>query len=148
MSQRTTHPISYYWHTRWTTRDEQILDARIGDPASQAKWEAYSLLLACVKWLPAMAQSNSSINFVGDALGVLCDALAFRAKEPMLNKIMGELALRFAPLGLELAVTHCWSEWNEICDRLSRDDASVRLDSRLASATVTTDSRPQWSLLE
>ena len=105
------------------------------------------MLLACVKWMPAVAQSNSTVHFVGDALGVLCDALAFRAKDPVLNKMMGELALRFAPLGLELAVTHCWSEWNEICDRLSRADDSVLRDRRLTSATATTDSRPIWQLL-
>ena len=75
--------------------------------------------------------------------------------------MMGELALRFAPLGLELAVIqcwsewndicdrlsrnelaviHCWSEWNEICDKLSRNDANVCSDSRLAQANATSDS--------
>ena len=74
MSCRTSHPISFYWQTQWTSHDEHLLSARIGDPGSQARWEAYTLLLACIRWMPAVAQSNSTVHFVGDASGVLCDA--------------------------------------------------------------------------
>ena len=60
--------------------------------------------------------------FGGVALGVLCDALMFRARDPVFNRMMGELALRVAPIGLELGALHCWSEWRQLCDDLSRAD--------------------------
>ena len=66
------------------------------------------------------------------------DALSFRAKDTTLNRMVAELALSFAPLGLELAVTHCWSEHNDLCDNLSRKAADVS-DSRLRAASLSPD---------
>ena len=34
MSNRSTHPIAYFWKTQWTAQDEELLTARVGDPAS------------------------------------------------------------------------------------------------------------------
>ena len=61
---------------------------------------------------------KSQLSSCGDALGVLQDAMAFRARDSQLNLIMGELALRLASLGLEIAVIHAWSEYNTVCDAL------------------------------
>ena len=33
---------------------------------------------------------------------------------------MAELALAVAPHGLEMTALHIWSEWNSVCDDLSR----------------------------
>ena len=146
MTVRTSHKIAYYWQTTWTKADEALLEAKIGDPASQARWEAYALLLACIRWLPALENSVGTVHFMGDALGILFDALSFRAKDTTLNRMMAELALSFAPLGLELAVTHCWSEHNDLCDKLIRKAADVS-DSRLRAASLSPDYRPAWRLL-
>ena len=147
ISCRGEFPIAFYWRTTWTEQDANLLDAKIGDCASQAKWEAYTLLLACIKGLPVLTRCNSTVHLVGDALGVLCDALKFRARDPVLNRLLGELALRVAPIGLELEALHCWSEWNQLCDELSRSESEPSCDVRLAKAQKSKDFRPRWVLL-
>ena len=87
---RAKHLVAFYWRSSWTVHDEKCLSTEIGDCASQAWWEAYALLLLCVKWLPILEQCNFVVHFVGDALGVLCDALQFRARGPKLGRMMGE----------------------------------------------------------
>ena len=52
-------------------------------------------------WLPVRKTCDSRVQLVGVALGVLCDALTFRARDPVLNRMRGELALRVAPSGLD-----------------------------------------------
>ena len=32
--------VTYFWSTRWSETDEELLEAKIGDAGSQAKWEA------------------------------------------------------------------------------------------------------------
>ena len=44
----------------------------------------------------------------------------FRAKDPILNELMAELALVVAPLGVELQAMHLWTQRNRTCDALSR----------------------------
>ena len=53
-------------------------------------------------WLPILEVAESQLAICGDALGVLVDALNFRAREPILNRVMAELALIIAPFGIEL----------------------------------------------
>ena len=53
-------------------------------------------------------------------MGVLYDALRFKAREATLNCLVGELALQLAPLGADIRAAHIWSERNQICDALSR----------------------------
>ena len=95
----------------------------------QAKFEALTLLISVTTWLPLLATMQGSLTFVGDALGILQDALKLRAKEPVLNGIMGELALQLAPLGADTRAAHIWSERNSTCDALSRlqQDQQVEL---------------------
>ena len=64
---------------------------------------------------------------MGDALGVLHDAQKFRAADPVLNKIMAEIALLLAPLGRDIQAIHLWTQRNTTCDMLSRfaEQASI-----------------------
>ena len=79
-----------------------------------------TLLLSVATWRSLLAKTQGSITFVGDAMGVLLDALRMRAREPVLNAIIGELALQLAPLGADVRAAHVWSERNKTCDALSR----------------------------
>ena len=144
---RGAHKIEYYWHTKWTSEDEKVARAAIGDPASQAKWEAYTLLLAIAVWQPALACTEGQLVFVGDALGVLHDAMKFTAKDPALNRLMAELALRVAPCGFELSAVHIWSSWNDVCDELSRNGRKASQRDELRAATASRDTRPRWLFL-
>ena len=112
LERRTMHPISFHWSVKWSPEDETLLEAHIGDCASQARWEAYALLKAVRVWRPILRVSDSQLAFCGDALGVLHDAVSFKARDPMLNRIMAELALQIAPLGLSVSAIHTWSECN------------------------------------
>ena len=74
-----------------------------------------------------------SVAILGDALGVLHDARKFRAKDPVLNEIMAELALIVAPLGLELQAMHLWTQRNRTCDALSRLTSTSTVPEELAN---------------
>ena len=145
---RTKFPITFYWSTHWKHDDERLISAKIGAAASQAKWEAYSLLLAVMIWRPILKATESQLAFCGDALGVLIDAMKFRAREPILNKMMAELALVVAPFGFELTTIHTWSMHNETCDWLSRAKADERVPVQLQAAERSRDRRPLWAILE
>ena len=81
-----SHPVVEYWNASWSQSDADLIGAKVGDPGSQALWEAFALCMAVRCWRK----------------GVLQDAIAFRAKEPLLNLRMAEVALTTAPWGIEL----------------------------------------------
>ena len=145
---RTKFPVAFYWSTRWKQDDEKLIGAKIGAAASQAKWEAYALLLAVMTWRPILKATESQLAFCGDALGVLIDAMKFRAREPMLNKLMAELALVVAAFGFELTTIHTWSMHDETCDWLSRVETDECVPVQLQAAKRSSDRRPVWAVLE
>ena len=98
-------------------------------------------------WLPILRTCESQLALCGDALGVLADAMQFRAREPVLNKIMAELALIVAPFGFEMSTTHVWSKQNDVCDRLSRLERRDVLPDVLKQATRSKDERRSWPFL-
>ena len=71
-------------------------------------------------WREVLLQTQGSLAIVGDALGVLHDAAKLRATDPVLNSIMGELALLIAHSGMDILMAHVWPERNTTCDALSR----------------------------
>ena len=76
---------------RWASEDESLIEAKKGDCASQALSEAYTMLRAVIIWKPILLVADSQLAFCGDALGVLHDAISFKARDPMWNRIMAEL---------------------------------------------------------
>ena len=100
---------------------------------ARPNFEALTLLTGVTTWRPLLATMQGSLTFVGDALGILQDALKLRAKEPLLNGIMGELALQLAPLGSDTRAAHIWSERNSTCDALSRLQQGAQVDLPLLS---------------
>ena len=115
-----SHPIVAYWHAAWTDDDLATVRCKRGEPSGQAILEAYALLISIATWKHVLAQAQGALHIRGDALGVLHSTLRFKAKDPVLNAIAGELAYLIAPVGLDLRAAHIWSEKNEICDHLSR----------------------------
>lgn len=54
---------------KWTAEDERRTGAKIGEPGSQALWEAY-MMLRCL-WLWVQPHEQGYIRICGDAQGVL-----------------------------------------------------------------------------
>ena len=116
----TTKPIVSYWHANWSDDDLATVRAKRGEASGHAVLEAYALLISVATWAKVLEQAQGALHIRGDALGVLHGMLQFKAKDPVLNAIAGELAYLIAPLGLDLRAAHIWSERNDVCDHLSR----------------------------
>ena len=61
-------PPDVFVTTEWTSEDEELLGTRRGDPAHQATWEAFMVLLAIRHFVAPGVRGR--IVLVGDALGV------------------------------------------------------------------------------
>ena len=68
--------------------------------------------------------------------------MRFKAKDPVLNAIAGELAYLIAPLGLDLRAAHIWSERNDICDHLSRLSNGERPNRKELAGAVQAKRQP------
>ena len=60
---------------------------------------------------------------------------------------LAELALQLTPLGLEISCPHVGSEYNESCDRLSRDMKAPLSASALTAATRTVTVKREFAYL-
>ena len=101
----------------WTAEHAKLIKGVIGDPGSQASWEALAFLIAVKLWVGNVA---GPIVVAGDAEGVLCDLVQLRGRSTEINEIAKEVALHLAPQGRDLAGLHLWGERNTIADQLSR----------------------------
>ena len=95
-----SNPPVAYGVTQWTAEDEALLGSERRDPAHQATWEAFMVLLAIRHFVTV--QVRGRIVLVGDALGVWFGMVRFCAKSKKINEIAKEVAMHLAPLGHEL----------------------------------------------
>ena len=102
----------------WTQSDRRALCAEEGDPAFQAHWEAYALLIAVWSWRHLLKAEAGPLTVRGDAKGVLQSVVARRSKNPTINLIVAELQLALSHTDYDIFATHFWSERNVVCDRL------------------------------
>ena len=84
---------------------------------------------------------------MGDAFGVLYDALKLKAKDPNLNAIICYLALVVAPTGQSMQGAHVRSERNSVCDELSRMSTGIALPQLLAFALSTVRRNAEFTFL-
>ena len=136
-----------YMSVTWTTDDEHLLKATRGDPASQAIWEAYAMLLAIITWIPHFPLGRCKLQLRGDALGVLQAVLARRAKCPQINRIIAETQLALGSTMYDLFASHIWSEHNDIADDLSRLNEGASVPDKCAEAVCDEVHRPTWTFL-
>ena len=109
----------------WNQEDEKRLSARIGDPASQALWEAYMMLWCLWHWLEG--EDQGFVRIRGDAQGVLSALIKRSAASPLLNNVVKEVALHLALHHQTLEAIHLWSESNVWADMLSRGECPQEL---------------------
>ena len=133
-------PIVAFLSVQWTDDDLQMVRAKRGDPAGQARLEALALVTALNTWAKILQGAQGALVVRGDALGILYDVLRFRARDSVLNDLAGEMSLITAPWGIDLRAVHIWSQRNSICDHLSRlAPAEV---PQLKALQGVTESRP------
>ena len=129
-------PILAYVRTQWLDSDLDLLGVERGDPAGQAKFEAYTLALALNTWQRLLQTAQGRLAIRGDALGILHDVLKLKAREPKLNALAHQMAYILAPVGLDVRLAHVWTEHKTVCDTLSRCTAASELDlPQLSEAT-------------
>ena len=136
-----------YLTATWTSEDEKLLDARCGDPASQAIWEAYAMVLALATWAPYLPNGRCKLQLRGDAQGVLQSVLARRAKCPQINKIIAETQLILGATMYDLYAAHVWSEHNDVADSLSRLNEGATVPDECAEAICDVVAPPVWAFL-
>ena len=141
------HPLITYWHGKWSDTELRVLQVVRGEPSGQARLEAYTLLVSFWCWRKLLAEANGGLAIVGDALGVVYDALKLRSSDRILNAVMGELALVLAPMGKHLTGAHLWSERNSTCDALSRMSTASQLPPELETVKRTNRGPPQFKVL-
>ena len=104
----------------WTKADELATGAKIGDPASQALWEAYMMLRCLCCWMVPGVTERGFVKIRRDAQGLLAAFLNRSAKSQLLNRIVKEVALHLAKHLCSVETLHIWSEQNGHADLLSR----------------------------
>ena len=147
MKEAHKQPVITYWYGSWSDEELRVLQVDRGAPSGQARLEAYTLLVSVWCWRRLLAETNGGFAIIGDALGVVYDALKLRASDRVLNSVMGELALVLAPMGKHLSGAHVWSERNTTCDKLSRMTEADEVPAELRSVTRTKRRPPEFKVL-
>lgn len=123
-----------FFSAAWNIEDEMLLDANVGDPASQATFEAFAALLAIRTFVrPDM---RGTVAIVGDALGVWHGIVRFSVRSRQVNDVAKEVAMHLAPMGRDLVGIHVWGEDNQLADALSRLDDGAAAPAALARSRV------------
>lgn len=123
-----------------------MLKAPLGDPAGQATWECYILLLAICKWQTTGIRGG--IRVIGDAAGVLAAAVGRASRAPLLSPLIQELALVLATDHRTLDGLHIYSEANVAADGLSRMLPGAMPPAALAQAVNVSPPSPSWRIMK
>ena len=130
-------PFVAFWAGTWSDEDLARAQVKRGDPAGQARLEAFTLLNSVFLWRKILHKAHGKLAVMGDALGVLHDARKFKAQDRVLNEIMAELALIVAPMGQDIRAAHLWTQRNTTCDLLSRLKEGKQIPEALSQTTRT-----------
>ena len=137
-----------YWNTQWTDADVSLLQVVRGEPAGQARLEAFTLLVALATWRVTFTEAQGNLAVLGDALGVLHDVVKLKARDRILNAVAGEMALVLAPISLDIRAAHLWTQRNAVCDALSRLAAGQEHDLPALKGAIRVRSvRPKCDVL-
>ena len=99
--------------------DIAFLNATAGDPAWQAEWELYAVMMAVDAWLGHLWGHLLCVIQV-DATAALHAVMRASGRTPAMNAIAAEVALRLEVAGVHLLPEHLSETLNFDCDALSR----------------------------
>ena len=125
-------PIQYF-STPITAEDEKILGTQRGQSKGMPIWESLALLIALRTW--SLPGERLRISITGDSLGVLQAMVKQASNNPMVNRVIQEVALDLACERYSIgSVTHIKSAANYLPDKLSRmhDAEATNLPAELS----------------
>ena len=140
-------PFVAFWAAAWTNQDLERVRVIRGDPAGQARLEAFTLLNSIYLWRKMLQTAHGKLAIMGDALGVLHDARKFKAQDKVLNEIMAEIALIIAPMGQDVRAAHHWTQRNTTCDLLSRLGEGMHIPTVLSQTPRSTRQVMRYRIL-
>jgi len=114
----------------WSEEDLFFLQAQKGDPAWQAEWELFAVLIAVDTWL-ANLKGQSTFLMQTDATAALFAAARLAGRTPAMNVLAVELAVRLESAQVGLAPEHLRGTLNVECDALSRLSQGAKVPDRL-----------------
>ena len=116
----------------WSSDDLLMFQASIGDPAWQAEWELYAILLAVDTWLVQL-RGEAACLFQADATAALFSAARMAGRTPAMNAVAAEIALRLESAHVHMATEHYEGVLNFHCDALSRLSQGAEIPAVLAA---------------
>ena len=114
----------------WSPDDLAFLNAKIGDPAWQAEWELFAILIAVDTWLPHL-RGQAAFLLQADATAALYSAARLAGRTPAMNAIAVEIAIRLESAQVCLSPEHLRGALNFECDALSRLAQGAAIPERL-----------------
>ena len=114
----------------WDKADLHLLQAILGDPAWQAEWELFAILLAIDSWLPHL-QGKRAALIQTDATAALFNVERMAGRTPAMNSITAEIALRLEAADVMTTPEHVPGVLNFTCDALSRLSQGAQIPPQL-----------------
>ena len=103
----------------WEESDFNLFHATRGDPAFQAEWELFTLLLAVDRWLGDVRGEGLAL-LQTDATAALFAAARSAGRTAPMNALAVEIALRLECASVVVEHEHLEATLNFHCDALSR----------------------------
>ena len=116
----------------WSPDDLHFLKATVGDPAWQAEWELFAILIAIDTWLPHL-RGQAAFLLQADATAALFAAARLAGRTTAMNAIAVEIAIRLESAQVCLSPEHFRGTLNFECDALSRLAQGAAIPASLAS---------------
>ena len=114
----------------WSPDDLAFLKAKVGDPAWQAEWELFAVLIAIDTWLPHL-RGQAAFLLQADATAALFAAARMAGRTAAMNAIAVEIAIRLESAQVILSPEHFRGTLNFECDALSRLAQGAKVPERL-----------------
>ena len=114
----------------WDDADMGILKALPGNPAWQAEWELFAILIALDLWLPRLRGSAAGV-LQSDATAALFASRREAGRSPAMNALCAEIALRLELAAIHLRHEHYGAALNFEADALSRLSQGASVPERL-----------------
>ena len=105
------------WADEVSERDRKVIPGEAGDPAFQAEWELFAILISIVVWQDKLADTHVAC-LETDSKAALYACAKWSSNTPSMNLIAAEIGLRV--IGSQIELGHVAGVANYEADALSR----------------------------